>query len=148
MRQGEGEIGTLAQPAGDFDATSVRFDNAFCHEQAKTSTAVMARQRVLDLEKLLEDSPVVSGVYANPRVLHCKAEAAIARPQDTNINYPTITGKFHCVFDQRLTCTTQICTVSTQNFCARTLALTGQCNLAIACRLFKRRKQPGHELSN
>lgn len=120
MRQGEGEIGTLAQPAGDFDATSVRFDNAFCHEQAKTSTAVMARQRVLDLEKLLEDSPVVSGVYANPRVLHCKTEAAIARPQDTNINHPTITGKFHCVFDQRLTCDANLHGQHTESLCPHT----------------------------
>jgi hypothetical protein len=64
-RQREGEIGTLAQLAGDFDATSVRFDDATGDEQAEAGAAVVAGQRVLDLEELLEDPAVVARIDAD-----------------------------------------------------------------------------------
>ena len=40
-RQHEGEIGTLAQLTGDFDPTSVRFDDPARDEQAETGAAVV-----------------------------------------------------------------------------------------------------------
>src|SRR5690606_23506801 len=61
----EREARALADRALDADAAAVRLDDALDEEQAETRATVVARQRVLDLEELLEDPAVVAPLDAD-----------------------------------------------------------------------------------
>src|SRR5688500_17522469 len=81
-REAKREICSARELARELDPAPVGLDDSLGDAEPEPGAAVMPRQRILDLEELLEDPAVVARIDADPRVADTEDHLSVPRHDD------------------------------------------------------------------